>query len=157
MCVFCAGNRHCAGITFLSGWKRRISQPLAKRPPWKSAAMGIRRPWRSPMTAKLLLKVHLRLWFQNLGKPRTAGLCGWKVVASDHLPLSCAKIERPSPFRKSTQKVRNLTQNHFHKYRQKVIATNSIPNHFLFHFSTSLTNGPRSLSLTKAGTHSPHR
>ena len=28
------------------------------------------------MTAKVPLKVHLRLRFQNLGKPRTAGLCG---------------------------------------------------------------------------------
>ena len=28
--------------------------------------------------------------YQNPGKPRTAGLCGREVVASDHLPLSCA-------------------------------------------------------------------
>ena len=27
--------------------------------------------------------------YHNPGKPRTAGLCGWEVVASDHLPLSC--------------------------------------------------------------------
>ena len=27
--------------------------------------------------------------YQNPGKPRTAGLCGREVVASDHLPLSC--------------------------------------------------------------------
>ena len=31
------------------------------------------------MTAKVPLKVHLRLRFQNLGKPRTAGLCGREV------------------------------------------------------------------------------
>ena len=42
----------------------------------KSAATGLFRPSRSPMTAKVPLKVHLRLRFQNLGKPRTAGLCG---------------------------------------------------------------------------------
>ena len=31
---------------------------------------------------------------------------------------------------------------------------NSVPNRFLSRFSTSLTNGPRSLSQTKVGTHS---
>ena len=49
------------------------------------------------MTAKVPLKVHLRLRFQNLGKPRTAGLCGRAAGACDCGPLSCAKIERPSP------------------------------------------------------------
>ncbi len=42
----------------------------------KSVATGICRVQRSPKTAKTLLKVHLRLRFQNRGKPRTAGLCG---------------------------------------------------------------------------------
>ena len=42
----------------------------------KSAVTGVRRPSRSPKTAKTPAKVHLRLRFQNLGKPRTAGLCG---------------------------------------------------------------------------------
>ena len=32
---------------------------------------------------------------------------------------------------------------------------NAVPNHFLAHFSTSRTNGPRLLSRAKAGTHSP--
>ena len=32
---------------------------------------------------------------------------------------------------------------------------NAVPNRFLAHFSTSRTNGPRSLSRAKAGTHSP--
>ena len=31
---------------------------------------------------------------------------------------------------------------------------NAVPNHFLAHFSTSRTNGPRSLLQAKAGTHS---
>ena len=31
---------------------------------------------------------------------------------------------------------------------------NAVPNRFLAHFSTSRTNGPRSLSRVKAGTHS---
>ena len=33
--------------------------------------------------------------YQNPGKPRTAGLCGWEVVASDHLPLSSTFFGRP--------------------------------------------------------------
>ena len=32
---------------------------------------------------------------------------------------------------------------------------NAVPNHFSSRFSTSCTNGPRSLSRAKAGTHSP--
>ena len=40
----------------------------------KSVATGICRVQRSPKTAKTPAKVHLRLRFQNLGKPRTAGL-----------------------------------------------------------------------------------
>ena len=42
----------------------------------KSVATGICRVRRSPKIAKTPRKVHLRLRFQNLGKPRTAGLCG---------------------------------------------------------------------------------
>ena len=62
----------------------------------KSVATGICRVQRSPKTAKTPRKVHLRLRFQNLGKPRTAGLCGRAAGACDCGPLSCAKIERPS-------------------------------------------------------------
>ena len=55
----------------------------------KSVATGICRVQRSPKTAKTPLKVHLRLRFQNPGKPRTAGLCGRAVGACDCGPLSC--------------------------------------------------------------------
>ena len=68
------------------------------------------------------LKVHLRLRFPNLGKPRTAGLCGWAAGACDCGPLSCAKIERPSPLKKPSCKVRFFAQNRSRKYRQKVTA-----------------------------------
>ena len=47
-------------------------------------------------------RVHLRLRFQNLGKPRTAGLCGRAVGACDCGPLSCF-LFRP---RKSREKCR---------------------------------------------------
>ena len=40
----------------------------------KSAVTGLFRASRSPTTAKMLAKVHLRLRFPNPGKPRTAGL-----------------------------------------------------------------------------------
>jgi len=63
----------------------------------KPAVTGIFRLSRSPKTAKTPDKVHLRLRFQNLGKPRTAGLCGRAAGACDCGPLSCAKIERLSP------------------------------------------------------------
>ena len=89
----------------------------------KSVVTGICRPSRSPATAKTPLKVHLRLRFQNLGKPRTAGLCGRAAGACDCGPLSCAKIERPSPPRKPSCKVRLFAQIHFHEYRQKVTVT----------------------------------
>ena len=39
-----------------------------------------------------------------------------------HLSLSCAKIERPSPLRKPSCKVRLFVQNRSRKYRQKVTA-----------------------------------
>ena len=39
----------------------------------------------------------------------------------------------------------------------KAAAINFIPNRFLSRFSISLTNGPRSLSQAKVGTHSPFR
>ena len=89
----------------------------------KSVATGLFRPSRSPMTAKVPLKVHLRLRFQNPGKPRTAGLCGRAAGACDCGPLSCAKIERPSPLEKPSCKVRFFAQTHSHEYRQKVTAT----------------------------------
>ncbi len=75
------------------------------------------------MTAKVPLKVHLRLRFQNLGKPRTAGLCGRAAGACDCGPLSCTKIERPSPPEKPSCKVRLFVQKRSRKYRQKVTAT----------------------------------
>ena len=75
------------------------------------------------MTAKVPLKVHLRLRFQNLGKPRTAGLCGRTAGACDCGPLSCAKIERPSPLEKPSCKVRLFVQKRSRKYRQKVTVT----------------------------------
>ena len=64
-----------------------------------------------------------RLRFQNLGKPRTAGLCGRAAGACDCGPSSCAKIERPPPPRKPSCKVRLFAQKRSRKYRQKVTAT----------------------------------
>ena len=88
----------------------------------KSAVTGLFHPSCSPTTAKTPAKVHLRLRFQNRGKPRTAGLCGRAAGACDCGPLSCAKIERPSPLEKPSCKVRLFAQNRSRKYRQKVTA-----------------------------------
>ena len=93
----------------------------------KSAVTGLFRASRSPMTAKVPLKVHLRLRFQNPGKPRTAGLCGRAAGACDCGPLSCAFIERPSPLRKPSCKVRLFAPNRSRKYRQKVTVTTLSP------------------------------
>ena len=89
----------------------------------KPAVTGLFHPSRSPKTAKTPAKVHLRLRFQNPGKPRTAGLCGRAAGACDCGPLSCAKIERPSPLEKPSCKVRFFAQTHSHEYRQKVTVT----------------------------------
>ena len=89
----------------------------------KSAVTGVRRPSRPPKTAKTPAKVHLRLRFQTPGKPRTAGLCGRAAGACDCGPLSCTKIERPSPLEKPSCKVRFFVQNRSRNYRQKVTAT----------------------------------
>ena len=82
------------------------------------------------MTAKVPLKVHLRLRFQNPGKPRTAGLCGRAAGACDCGPLSCAKIERPSPLEKPSCKVQLFAQNRSRNYRQKVTGTALFPTAF---------------------------
>ena len=89
----------------------------------KSVATGLFHPSRSPKTAKTPFKVHLRLRFQNPGKPRTAGLCGRTAGACDCGPLSCTKIERPSPLEKPSCKVQLFAQNRSRNYRQKVTAT----------------------------------
>ena len=93
----------------------------------KSVATGICRVQRSPKTAKTPRKVHLRLRFQNPGKPRTAGLCGRAAGACDCGPLSCTKIERPSPLEKPFCKVRFFAQNRSRKYRQKVTVATLSP------------------------------
>ena len=98
----------------------------------KSAATGLFRPSRSPMTAKVPLKVHLRLRFPNPGKPRTAGLCGRAAGACDCGSLSCAKIERPSPLEKPSCKVRFFVQNRSRKCRQKVTVTTLFQTVFQF-------------------------
>ena len=84
------------------------------------------------MTAKVPLKVHLRLRFQNPGKPRTAGLCGREVPNYGHLSLSCAKIERPSPLEKPSCKVRLFAQDRSREYRQKVTGTTLFQTVFQF-------------------------
>ena len=99
--------------------------------------------------------MHLRLRFQNLGKPRTAGLCGRAAGACDcGRPLSCTKIERPSLLEKPPCKVRFFANRYSRKYRQKVTVTTLFQTTSHRTFSTSHTNAPRSLSRVKAGTHS---
>ena len=123
----------------------------------KSAVTGLFHPSRSPTTAKTPRKVHLRLRFQNLGKPRTAGLCGRAARISDCGPLSCAKIERPSPLEKPSCKVQLFAQNRSRNYRQKVTATTlSQTAHVCFHrrkrVHTRLSEKDRTQRLTRRNT-----
>ena len=71
--------------------------------------------------------MHLRLRFQNLGKPRTAGLCGRGCGRLRLRPFICTKIERLSSLRKPPCKVRFFVKNRSRKYRQKVTATTLFP------------------------------
>ncbi len=112
------------------------------------------------MTAKVPLKVHLRLRFQNPRKPRTAGLSGWAARMSDCGPLSCAKIERPSPLEKPSCKVRLFAQNRSRKYRQKVTVTTLFQTAFHRIFQLLPQTPQRSFQGAAAGTHatpSPNR
>ena len=82
------------------------------------------------MTAKAPLKVHLRLRFQNRGKPRTAGLCGRGCGRLRLRPFICTKIERLSSLRKPPCKVRFFVKNRSRKYRPKVTVTALFPTAF---------------------------
>ena len=131
----------------------------------KSAVTGIFRPSRSPTTAKTPLKVHLRLRFQNLGKPRTAGLCGRAAGACDCGPLSCF-LFRP---RKRLEKRRK--RSHINASNASVTRTSRVsqtplqtPIPYFPSMGTTrqksscrnrLQNGPHSLLLMKVVTHSP--
>ena len=98
--------------------------------------------------------MHLRLRFQNRGKPRTAGLCGRGCGRLRLRPFICTKIERLSSLRKPPCKVRFFVKNRSRKYRPKVTVTTLFQTTSHRTFSTSHTNAPRSLSRVKAGTHS---
>ena len=56
---------------------------------------------------------------------------------------------------KSSLKSSAFRPNPFPRILSKSCRHAAVPNRFLAHFSTSRTNGPRSLSQMKAGTHSP--
>ena len=118
----------------------------------KSVATGIFRVRRSPKTAKTPAKVHLRLRFQNLGKPRTAGLCGRAAGACDCGPLSVLKS---NGLRHS--KILPVKFGFSLKTVHANIAKKSLPQccskPLFIAFSTSRTNGPHSLSRMKSGTH----
>ena len=85
-----------------------------------------------------------------------------------YLSLSCAKIERPSPLRKPSCKVRLFAQNRSRKYRQKVTITTlfqtaSYPDfqlpsqtpHACFHRHTRLSEKDRTQRLTRRNTGLP--
>ena len=86
--------------------------------------------------------------------PATAGLC----VASEIAPITTfATLDSATLL---YTYISRFTVNPQHQQREKsgeTAAINFIPNRFSSQFSTSPTNGPRSLSQAKAGTHSTLR
>ena len=118
----------------------------------KSVAIGICRVRRSPKTAKTPAKVHLRLRFQNLGKPRTAGLCGRAADACDCGPLSVL-LSNGFPYSKIRLKKFDFSPIDTPANIAKKLPSQRCSQPFLIAFSTSRTNGPRSLSRVKVGTH----
>ena len=74
-------------------------------------------------TAVFLKCAEIDCALESAKKPRTAGLCGRAAGACDCGPLSCAKIERPSPLEKPFCIVQLFAQNRSRNYRQKVTAT----------------------------------
>ena len=118
----------------------------------KSVATGICRVRRSPKTAKTPRKVHLRLRFQNLGKPRTAGLCGRAAGACDCGPLSCAFIERVNKGRKPPK--RDLVGRGIRIPKGSV---SHCRTGFTGLFHTSLTNAATFVSRGCVGLHTPPR
>ena len=105
------------------------------------------------MTAKVPLKVHLRLRFQNPGKPRTAGLCGRAADACDCGPLSVL-LSNGFPYSKIRLKKFDFSPIDTPANIAKKLPSQRCSQPFLIAFSTSRTNGPRSLSRVKVGTHS---
>ena len=80
--------------------------------------------------------------------------------ACDCGPLSCAKIERPSPLEKPSCKVRLFAQNRSRKYRQKVTVTTLFQTAFHRIFQLLPQTPQRSFQGAAAGTHatpSPNR
>ena len=71
-----------------------------------------------------------------------------------HLSLSCAKIERPSPLRKPSCKVRLFAPNRSRKYRQKVTITTLFQTAFHRIFQLLPQTPQRSFQGVAAGTHS---
>ena len=128
----------------------------------KSATAGGLCPSRSPKTAKTPLKVHLRLRFQNLGKPRTAGLCGRAAGACDCGPLSCF-LFRPRKSRERRRKcshtnVSNALVTRTSRLSQTLLQTPLPCFHASINEYYTAKNGlgtiaPRLLSQVKVGTH----
>ena len=69
---------------------------------------------------KHLSRCTLDCGFKTSKSPALRGFVGGAAGACDCGPLSCTKIERPSPFENSSCKVRFFIQNRSRKYRQKV-------------------------------------
>ena len=76
-----------------------------------------------PRLRKCRSRCTLDCGFKTSESPALRGFVAGAAGACDCGPLSCAKIERPSPLKKPSCKVRFFANRHFRNYRQKVTAT----------------------------------
>ena len=92
--------------------------------------------------------------FKTLESPALRGFVGGlRALATAALYLVLKSNGFPHP--KIRLKKFGFSLKPFPQISSKSCRRNSVPNRFSSRFSTSLTNGPRSLSRVKAGTHSP--
>ena len=97
-----------------------------KRPP----SRGSDAPHVHPRLRKRPPGCTLDCGFKTAESPALRGFVAGAAGACDCGPLSCAKIERPSPLEKPSCKVHLFANRHSRKYRPKVTVTALFPTAF---------------------------
>ena len=111
-------------------------------------------PHVHPRLRKRLARCTLDCGLESVKKPRTAGLCGRAAGACDCGPLSCAKIERPSPSNKSGLKSSAFHPKSFPRISPKSYRHKFCLKSFFIPFFNLSHKWPTFAFTPKAGTHS---
>ena len=119
----------------------------------KSAVTGLFRTSRSPTTAKRLSRCTLNCGFKTSESPALRGFVGGsQALATAALYLV---LKSNGPHRSKSLPVKfGFSPKIVPANIAKSYRCNAVSNRSSSRFSTSRTNGPRSLSRAKAGTHS---